>query len=191
MESFHFFSNFIKNPSTVGSLIPSSKALARLMVQTAQVSQSKTIVEFGAGTGVFTEEIQRKRIPESHFFSFEIDTKFAEITQKRCPDVNVINDSASRTLEILQQHNLTHCDCIVSGLPWATLPNAIQTELFDVMKEALRPGGIFVTFGYVQSSMMPNMLRFREKLDTHFSKTGVSAYVWSNVPPARAYWAKK
>ena len=191
MESFHFFSNFIKNPSSVGSLIPSSKALARLMVQTAKVSQSNTIVEFGAGTGVFTEEIQKQRMPKSHFFSFEIDSKFAELTKKRCPDVNVINDSAGKTLEILQQHNLTHCDCIVSGLPWATLPKTIQTELFDVMKESLRPGGIFVTFGYVQSSIMPNMLRFREKLENNFSETGTSSFVWGNAPPARAYWAKK
>ena len=191
MESFHFFSNFIKNPGTVGSLMPSSKALARLMIQTAQVSQANTIVEFGAGTGVFTEEIEAQRMPESHFFSFEIDTKFADMTQQRCPNVIVINDSAGKTLEILQKNNLAHCDCIVSGLPWATLPKTIQTELFDVMKEALRPGGIFVTFGYVQSAVMPNMLRFREKLDQNFSETGVSSFVWNNVPPARAYWAKK
>ena len=191
MESFHFFSNFIKNPNTVGSLIPSSKSLARLMVQTAEVSQAYVIVEFGSGTGVFTEEIELQRSQDSHFFSFEIDSKFAEMTRNRCPGVNVINDSAVKTTEVLRENNIKHCDCIVSGLPWATLPNDIQTELFDAVKESLRPGGMFVTFGYVQSSVMPNLIRFREKLDRHFSETGVTPFVWNNIPPARAYWAKK
>ena len=54
MESLDFFRNFIKNPSAVGSLIPSSQALAKLMTTTANVAQADVIVEFGAGTGVFS-----------------------------------------------------------------------------------------------------------------------------------------
>lgn len=191
MESLDFFINFIKNPSAVGAIIPSSKALALQIVEATKVKEANVIVEFGAGTGVFTEQIQIARRPDSLFFSFEINEDLAKITKERCPDVQVITESAARTMEILKENNLKACDCIVSGLPWATLPQEIQDELFSVMLEALRPGGIFATFGYIQSSIMPSVTRFRKKLDDAFGETGTTHYVWGNVPPARVYWAKK
>ena len=191
MESLDFFRNFIKNPSAVGSLIPSSQTLAKLMTKTANITQANVIVEFGAGTGVFTEQIQKERKENSHFLSFEINEEFARITQKRCPSVDVFNESASNTLERLKERNLDGCDCIVSGLPWATLPKEIQEELFSTMLQSLRPNGIFATFGYIQSSIMPNVTQFRAKLDGAFQETGVTHYVWTNIPPARVYWAKK
>ena len=128
MESLDFFRNFIKNPSTVGSLIPSSQSLAKLMTKTANVAQADVIVEFGAGTGVFTKQIQSERKDDSHFLSFEINEDFARITKERCPDVDVFNESASKTIERLKERNLHGCDCIVSGLPWATLPKEIQEK---------------------------------------------------------------
>lgn len=191
MESIDFFRNFIKNPSAVGSLIPSSHALAQLITQTAKVQESNTIVEFGAGTGVFTEQIQKTKKENSLFLSFEINTEFAQLTKERCPDVLLYNESAAKTIERLKEHGVDECDCIVSGLPWATLPADIQEDLFETMKQSLRPNGIFATFGYIQSSIMPSMNRFREKLDNSFQETGVTHYVWSNVPPARVYWARK
>ena len=191
MESLDFFRNFIKNPSAVGSLIPSSQALAELMTATAKVSQADVIVEFGAGTGVFTEQIQKERRKDSHFLSFEINEEFARLTQERCPNVDIFNESAAKTLERLRERNLEGCDCIVSGLPWATLPKEIQEELFSTMVQSLKPNGIFATFGYIQSSIMPNVTQFRAKLSGSFQETGVTHYVWGNVPPARVYWAKK
>ena len=191
METLDFLKSFIKNPSAVGAIIPSSKALAKQIVTTTKVKEANVIVEFGAGTGVITEQIHFARKAGSHFFSFEINEDLAQITKKRCPDVHVLHDSATKTIEVLQKHQLTHCDCIVSGLPWATLPQAIQNDLFLVMLEALRPGGIFATFGYIQSSVMPSVTRFRKKMDVSFQETGVTSYIWSNIPPARVYWGKK
>ena len=190
MESLDFFRNFIKNPSAVGSLIPSSQALARLMTKTAGVSTAEVIVEFGSGTGVFTEQILRDKKEDSHLLSFEINPEFARLTQERCPNVQVYNESAVKTIERLKEHKLEGCDCIVSGLPWATLPKEIQDELFSTMIQSLKPDGIFATFGYIQSSIMPNVTQFRSKLERNFRETGVTHYVWSNVPPARIYWAK-
>ena len=191
MESLNFFINFIKNPSAVGAIIPSSKALALQIIETTKVREANVIVEFGAGTGVITQQIQLARKPDSHFFSFEINEELARITKERCPDVEILIESAAKTMDILSKNNLDSCDCIVSGLPWATLPQDIQKELFSVILQALRPGGIFATFGYVQSSIMPSVTRFRDKLEQSFSETGTTRYVWGNVPPARVYWAKK
>ena len=162
-----------------------------MMVETARATEASVIVEFGTGTGVFTEYIQKIRAKDSQFFPFEIEANFAELTQKRCPDVHIWNMSAVHTTKILNENNIDHCDCIISGLPWATLPADIQHELFEEMFSALAPGGIFVTFGYLQSACMPSIFRFRKKLSHRFSQTGVSPWVWGNFPPARAYWAIK
>ena len=53
-----------------------------------------------------------------------------------------------------QRDTLNGCDCIISGLPWATLSIELQDKLFKAVLESLRSGGRFVTFSYIQSPMI-------------------------------------
>ncbi|TGV17666.1 phospholipid methyltransferase, partial [Mesorhizobium sp. M00.F.Ca.ET.186.01.1.1] len=45
-----FFYNFLQSPGQVGSITPSSRALAKQMMNPIDWSQANTIVELGAGT---------------------------------------------------------------------------------------------------------------------------------------------
>lgn len=58
---FQFIKQYIKNPKFVGAIAPSSKKLAAAMMQPIDFEKAKCIVEFGPGTGVFTEEIMRRK----------------------------------------------------------------------------------------------------------------------------------
>lgn len=58
---FSFVSQYIVKPRTVGAIFPSSKYLAAKMVKDIDFSTSSYIVELGAGTGVFTDQLLEKR----------------------------------------------------------------------------------------------------------------------------------
>ncbi|MEJ2094502.1 MAG: rRNA adenine N-6-methyltransferase family protein, partial [Gammaproteobacteria bacterium] len=67
-ESLKFLIEFIRKPTQVGAISPSSKWLARKMVKNNNIKEADTIVELGPGTGVFTSEIICKAHPLSTFF---------------------------------------------------------------------------------------------------------------------------
>ncbi len=48
---------FIKKPLVIGTITPSSKKLAKRVMERIDFSSAETIVEYGPGTGVFTKEI--------------------------------------------------------------------------------------------------------------------------------------
>ncbi len=51
----------------------------------------------------------------------------------------------------------------------------------------LRPGGVFVTFAYLQGLMLPAAGMLRRRLKSEFSRVETTKIVWRNVPPAFAY----
>ena len=73
------------------------------------------VVEFGPGTGVFTERILAKIPAQGMFFALELNEEFIQATRQRCPTAEVIHDSATNARQHLQAHDLNHCDCIISG----------------------------------------------------------------------------
>ncbi|MEH6892439.1 rRNA adenine N-6-methyltransferase family protein, partial [Bacillus sp. JJ864] len=57
MKVLHFLSEYIKHPRTVGAAFASSKQLAKQMVSPINFEKAKCIIEYGPGTGVFTEQL--------------------------------------------------------------------------------------------------------------------------------------
>jgi len=186
-----FLKGFIEAPNRVGSIVPSSRELASVVVQAAKVPEANAVVEFGPGTGAITERILPALRHDAKFFAMEINPDFVRLLKKRFPDVLVIEDSASKTPEYLPRVGESHCDSIVSGLPWAAFSDELQDELLDAVVTSLRPGGTFATYTYVYTSTMPGGRKFRKKLKEHFSRFGETSVVWKNVPPAVVLWAEK
>ena len=59
------------------------------------------------------------------------------------------------------------------------------------MDQALVPGGVFVTFGYLQSLALPGAWALRRRLRHGFADVAKTKVVWGNVPPAFAYICRK
>jgi phospholipid N-methyltransferase len=49
-----FFRGFLRHPSLIGSVIPSSRFLERRVVEVAGIAHSRSVVELGPGTGGIT-----------------------------------------------------------------------------------------------------------------------------------------
>ena len=71
-----FFQGFLRRPSTVGSVIPSSRYLERRVVRAARLATAQLVVELGPGTGGTTRAILRALPADAKLLSIEINPDF-------------------------------------------------------------------------------------------------------------------
>ena len=158
-----------------------------MMVEQAGVRDADTVLEYGPGTGVFTKYILRELHPQSKFAAIEINPRLAAIFRAQHPGIPLFEDSVENVRAICESMQIAAVDCIISGLPWAFFPKAVQVMLLDQMMGVLKPGGRFVTFGYLQSLALPTGRHLATLLPTYFAEVSRSRTVWRNVPPAFVY----
>ena len=166
----------LKNPRTVGAVWPTSRRAVEDLLDIGDLGGAGVVVEFGAGTGVYTEGILRRLSPEARLLSYELDGALAEAVARRLPNrrLEVVNASAERVgghLEALGRK----ADVVVSSLPFSTLPEPVRHDLLDAASEALAPGGVFLVLQYSKTVLPELELRF-PKIRHRFSPL--------NVPPA-------
>ncbi|MGH7884572.1 MAG: class I SAM-dependent methyltransferase [Thermodesulfobacteriota bacterium] len=188
---FSFLKELAKNPARTGSIAPSCDELCDLITDQAELNNIHTVIEFGPGTGVFTEKIMDKISVDTTFFALELNPVFIEVTKKRCPGVIIYNDSAENSKKYLEMNGKSCCDCIISGLPWTAFGPALQDRLLETIWDILSPKGRFLTFSYSHSLLFPTARRFRKRLKNIFPEVTESKTVWANFPPAFVYCAKK
>ena len=186
-----FLSEFIQKPLTTGSLIPSSSHLARMMVRQAGLNKAGAVLEYGPGTGVFTNYIKRELRPGAQFAAIEVNPRFAAVFRASHPDIPLFEDSVENVCAICDAMQIRAVDCIVSGLPWAFFSKSTQISFLDQMMRVLRPGGRFVTFGYLQSLALPAGRHLAALLPTYFKTVSRSPTVWLNLPPAFVYRCRR
>lgn len=182
-----FLRQFARSPQTVGAILPSSPALARAMVAPIDFATARTIVEFGPGTGAFTRTIAQRLEPQCRYLGIELNAAFCHALATEFPRLAFVHDSVANLTRILASQGIGAVDAIVSGLPWATLPISLQDTVFSAIGRALAPDGVFVTFGYTQSLLLPAAWALRRRLRRGFRHVARSPVVWANVPPAFAY----
>lgn len=82
---FQFLKQYIKNPGKIGAVAPSSRVLARAMVKPVEFSTASCIVEFGPGTGVFTEKLINMRKKDTVLFLIEQNKEFYKLLNNKRP----------------------------------------------------------------------------------------------------------
>jgi len=187
--SWTFFREFIKNFQDTGSLVPSSPQLARKMVKVARVSEVKNVLELGPGTGAFTKEIQRTLPKGANYLGIELNEAFVASLRTQFPDMH-FEQAAVQEFDYTPYMRDGGFDAIVSGLPWANLPEPVQTALLDQIFKVLKPGGIFATFVYAGIHLGPRGTKFRRLLTRKSRRLELTSTVWTNLPPAFIYVAQ-
>ena len=185
--ALRLFSQFWRSPRSVGTVLPSSRGLARLMVEPVNFTRPSTIIEYGPGTGTFTSYIARRLRPHSRYVGIEINPELYSDLVARFPHFNFFNRSAADIESIMKTLDIKVADVILSGIPWASLPARLQPEILQGVVKSLRPGGVFVTFAYVPGLLLPAAQSFRNQLNAHFPKVEISRVIWNNFPPAFTY----
>lgn len=191
MSATTFLKTFLQRPGQVGAIAPSSPALARMMVDWIDWSTARSVVEYGPGTGVFTEQILTRLHDDAQFFAIERSPDLCAVVRRRCPQADVALDTVEHVQQLCSQRGIQSVDAVLCGLPWAAFPAPLQQRCLDALLSVLRPGGQFVTFAYWQGLMLPAGRRFRARLSDCFSQIETSPTVWRNLPPAFVYRCRR
>jgi phospholipid N-methyltransferase len=186
-EKLRFFGAFLRQPSSTGSLAPSSRALGRAMLHGCRLREARTVVEFGPGTGAFTRLILERMGEETRFLALELNEQHVRLLKEKHPRLHVHRDSAERIGHYLRRHRASKADYIISGLPWANMPAATQDRILRAVLRSLDGEGMFVTFAYIHARWLPRARHFRKRLEEHFGEVRTSRIIWANVPPAFVY----
>lgn len=173
-ERIRFFRSFLADPRAVGAILPTSRRAVRDMLDMADVDQARVVVELGAGTGVYTEEVLKRLRPDARFLAFEVDPNLVSTLSERFDDsrLEVIGGSAENVERYLGGEKV---DVVVSGIPFTSLPGPVKKNIFEEITRILAPDGAMVA---IQYSMMvqKDLRRFFASVRRRFSPV--------NVPPA-------
>ncbi|CEG27083.1 class I SAM-dependent methyltransferase [Bacillus sp. B-jedd] len=178
MKTIKFFLQYLFYPRKVGAVLPSSEYLAEKMIETIEFQSANYIVEYGAGTGVFTEKILKYRKPNTIVMLFESNKMFYETLREKFKEENnliIINDTAENIDKYIKQHGFPYIDYVISGLPFASLPKNVSNGILNKSRTFLKNGGRFITFQYT--------LLKRELFNQHFEQIDIKRE-YRNVPPA-------
>lgn len=182
-----FLKHAIRRPEEIGAIAASSKSLAKSLSESIDLSTAHSIVEYGSGTGIFTEYIMNGKPETAIFFSIELNSELAKNAQQRCPQAIIYNDSVVNVKKYMKLHDLDQCDHVISGLPWGVFGDKLQNEIIEHTVDILKPNGTLLTFTYKGSQIIPAARRFRKILNSRFSDVTTTRTVWGNLPPAYFY----
>jgi phospholipid N-methyltransferase len=186
-EGLLFLKAFLKNPSDVGALAPSSRYLADAMTDYPWLFEAKTVVELGCGTGAITECILEKISSTATYLGIELDGDCVKHLRKRFPNRTFCHGSAAEIKKYLADVGAGAPDVVISGLPWAVLPEKLQDGIISEVVDCLAPGGKFLTFAYLHAKMMPRAVKLKKHLRHWFGGVEISKTGWKNFPPAFYY----
>ncbi|ABX41344.1 class I SAM-dependent methyltransferase [Lachnoclostridium phytofermentans] len=173
-----FLLEYIKNPRYIGAIAPSGKYLAYRMIREIDFKNAKYIIEYGPGTGAFTEKILSRVNNNTIVILIERNKEFYNSLNKLYgykKNVIIVNDSAENIDIILKRYSVSEVDYIVSGIPFASLPKNVSRRILMKTSDLLKHRGKFITFQYTLFKLRFIKKYFRE---VNYSK------VFINFPPA-------
>lgn len=174
-----FLKSFLKNPLRTGSIVQSSPILAEKMLEKIDFQNAKCIVELGGGTGIVTKKILKKMHKDCVLLCFEIEPALADKLQKiNDLRLKMICASAENIDIYLKYYGFQKADCIISGLPLASLPPRTSRSILKNIYAYLPSGGQYIQFQY--------SLAHLRQIKYLFSSVAVS-FVFLNFPPAFVY----
>jgi phospholipid N-methyltransferase len=149
-----FFRESRRNFRDTGSLLPSSKFLARALVAELRKPRGPCrILEVGPGTGPVTSQIIRHMLPGDQLDAVEVNGRFVAVLQRRF-DQEPLFRAVRRQVRLI--HGPVEClegeglyDVIVSGLPFNCFPVSLVRQIFRAYTRLLKPGGTLTYFEYV------------------------------------------
>ena len=181
-DSAAFFWAFLRDPTGIGSVWPSSVYLARAMVHAAQLVPGQVVVELGAGTGPVTR-LLAKRAPDHPIMALEPVPELAA-KLRTLPGIAVRQAFAQEVPQLLAEWGHPVAHRVVSSLPFAGWSEPVQNQVLDAVCSVLANDGRLVTFTYVHSQVLPGAASFRRQLAQRFHTVERSPVVLRNLPPA-------
>ena len=171
-----FIKESIRNLKTVGTVTKSSRFLCKGIVKQVDFSESKFIVELGAGDGVITKHILRAMPPDSKLMVFEVNEKFCQQLRRiNDPRLIVVQDGAEKLGEYLHEHEVEELDAVISAIPFVIFTEERAHQIIDDCRKYLKEEAPYVQVHY--------SLLARKMYRSIFGNVR-TVFVPFNIPPA-------
>jgi phospholipid N-methyltransferase len=178
MSTLTYLKSFLKDKN-VASVTPTSRFCVRKVCEPIDFSKDITIVEYGAGAGVFSRYLLQHMTADSKLIMFETNEllyeKLQEINDSR---VSVIKNSVEYILTELSDELIGNIDYIISGIPFSFLDDETRRSLLKDSRKLLREDGMFLAY---QTSG-----HLKQPLQEAFGNVKTD-WEWRNIPPMTIY----
>ncbi|MDX2227686.1 MAG: methyltransferase domain-containing protein [Verrucomicrobiae bacterium] len=194
------FREFKGNFQNTGSVLPSSRFLARRMLDPfSKRRQAAHILEVGAGTGPITEQIVERLRPRDTLHIVELNAEFIRHLRERVNQDPVWRDRKAQIhifhADILKFEHAHEYDYVVCSLPFYNFPPSLVRGIFAKMRHLLKPGGVLSYFEYAAMRSLGGPFMSRDRRHNMRQIEGMlqeqraqclsrSELVLPNVPPA-------
>ena len=179
----------------IGAVLPSSRALARRMLDGLPAAGApRRVLEVGAGTGAFTRELIERLGPADTLVIVELNPAFC--ARLRIQVVEWTQAPGAPAVELIEADVLTiepaaPFSYIVSSLPLNAFPEALVAQIVHKLEAVLAPGGTLAYFEYTGfRSVREGVRRARGERGPSAVEAALAPHVvgsrqvlW-NVPPA-------
>ena len=182
-------------PATA-AIAPSSRFLARAMVQPLPLSDAEIVVELGPGTGVMTRLLLDLIPPNAHVLAFEINPSFVDYLRNEITDprLEVIAAGAETAGDELRRRGHQRVDAVLSSLGLSMMPESVSREIIEGILPFMDEKSALTQFQYLHgmrwhpsNGRVTNKVEFfdlRAFLREYFGTVRKST-VWRNLPPAK------
>ena len=189
MSLVTFATGALGNLKQTAAIAPSSKQLAKAMVEPLRSTPRRCVIEFGPGTGVVTREILRCMPSDSVLLAFEINPHFVDYLRRAIPDnrLQVVSAGAETAAAELKRRGISEVDAVVSSLGIANMETAAVDAIFHPLRPFLSSRGAITQFQYVYRIKLHDgrMEYFNTgSFMRRYFSTVRSSCVWLNFPPA-------
>jgi phospholipid N-methyltransferase len=173
---------FFQQGRKIASFAPSSRYMARKIIDGIDWDKAKCIVELGAGTGPITAEIVKRVKPHTKLLVIELDPTLCGRLKSRfhdVPNVDVVQGDATQFDKLLLERGLPQVDHVLSGLPLPSFPEHLRNTVLETSARTLAPNGTFR-----QLTVMP-LIYYR--LYARYFHDVQFRFVPLNLPPGGVY----
>jgi len=145
-----FARNFLRHPSMLGSIVPSSRFLVKDLMSQIDWERARVVVEFGPGVGTITRELLKRMRPDAALVVIELNREFVEYLGAtiRDPRLRIVHGTAAHVRRILAEQGLGPADYIISSLPYSLLSETLRREIVTESRHALKAQGSLLVFQY-------------------------------------------
>ncbi|MDF1584903.1 class I SAM-dependent methyltransferase [Marinimicrococcus flavescens] len=174
-----FFRQWLRSPKSMGSVIPSSQALAKAIAGAVAWQPGQYVVELGGGTGAITQGLLDRGIPRDRMIVIELEEHLHSYLQERLPGSHVIKGDATKLDNILGELGVDNVSTVVSGLPMLGMPFEFHQAIVGQGLKAVADRGHMLQYTYSPVPPVPaRKLGIRARL---------CKYVMWNFPPATVW----
>ncbi|HEX6982037.1 MAG TPA: hypothetical protein VF181_04695 [Balneolaceae bacterium] len=182
MSTLTYLKSFLKDKD-VASVTPTSRFCIRHVCKPVDFGKDITIVEYGAGAGVFSKYLLTRMTASSRLYLFETNELLFEKLEKISDSrVECFNQSVEKVLELLPENAIGQTDYIISGIPFSFLDNDEKDSILEQSYELLKKNGEFLAYQTSGHLKKPLQKKFN---NVH------TEWEWRNIPPMTIYEAEK